>query len=177
VWPTTSVTTIVSTPYSECAMVAVISRGMWAVKLCSNKILPILNWGCQLTQVICIMSIKMALWNYIIYQGTERHTKDCCQPRVKHWVSPFLIHQWTDMGRNTAPLKGKVIKPLAERHNGYSMGHVTQRSQVQFPAILLLGSNLGHAVHIHDSVTKHTLCWSQMHISYIHYISVSDTAT
>jgi len=38
-----------------------VSKDMQAVKLCSSEIVQYLTWGCQLTQVDCIMVIKRLL--------------------------------------------------------------------------------------------------------------------
>ena len=43
---------VISSYDTTCLYFTAISRGMWAVKLCSDKIFPFLNSGCRLMQVV-----------------------------------------------------------------------------------------------------------------------------
>jgi len=38
-----------------------VSKGDWAVKFCSNKNSAVLNWGCQLSQVVVYNGCKMVV--------------------------------------------------------------------------------------------------------------------
>jgi len=61
-----------------------VSKGLRAVKLCTNKIPPVLNWRCKLTQVDMYNGRKMVVVVVVIPQHTYWFLGPCILK-----VSPF----------------------------------------------------------------------------------------
>jgi len=68
-------------------MLNVVSKGMQTVKLCSDKNLPILNWGCQLTQVV-------------LYNGRKTDAELQALNAALHLLSHWIILQSTTYSEN-----------------------------------------------------------------------------